>query len=95
MINELIQKCHANAVAKGFWDSEFNAGEKLMLIVSELSEALEAARSGDEENFAEELADSCIRIFDLCGHMNIDLEKAIESKTRLNTKRPHMHGRKF
>ena len=45
-INELIQKAHANAKAKGFWDGERNTGELLMLIVSECGEALEAHRKG-------------------------------------------------
>ena len=45
-INELIQKAHANAKAKGFWDGERNKSELLMLIVSECGEALEAHRKG-------------------------------------------------
>lgn len=32
--------------AKGFWDKERNVGEMLMLVTSELSEALEASRDG-------------------------------------------------
>ena len=32
--------------AKGFWDSERNVGEMLMLVVSELGEAIEAHRKG-------------------------------------------------
>jgi NTP pyrophosphatase (non-canonical NTP hydrolase) len=45
-INELIERAHAQANAKGFWDQERNIGELLMLIVSECGEALEAHRSG-------------------------------------------------
>lgn len=41
--NELKQVIHANAKEKGFWDS-VNISEKFMLIISELSEALEADR---------------------------------------------------
>lgn len=43
-LNELMDKIHQNAVAKGFWDKEPNLGEKLMLIVTELAEALEVHR---------------------------------------------------
>src|SRR5690606_31764717 len=50
---------------------------RLMLIVSELSEALEALRHEDKESFAEELADVAIRLADLCGGLNIDLETEI------------------
>lgn len=45
-INELINKAHSAAKAKGFWDQERNTGELLMLIVSECGEALEAHRKG-------------------------------------------------
>lgn len=43
-LNELSQTLHNSAVAKGFWEKPRNLGELLMLIVSELSEALEADR---------------------------------------------------
>jgi len=36
---------HKRAKEKGFWDTPFNLGEKLMLITSELGEALEADRN--------------------------------------------------
>lgn len=36
---------HREAVSKGFWDRERNQGEMLMLVVSELAEALEADRA--------------------------------------------------
>jgi NTP pyrophosphatase (non-canonical NTP hydrolase) len=45
MLNELAQQIHQAARDKGFWDKDRNIGELLMLIVSELSEALEADRS--------------------------------------------------
>lgn len=38
---------HENARAKGFWDKERNMGEMLMLIVSEVSEAMEADRENN------------------------------------------------
>ena len=43
-ITELVKEARTTAVEKGFYDDSFNVGEKLMLIVSELGEALEAAR---------------------------------------------------
>jgi NTP pyrophosphatase (non-canonical NTP hydrolase) len=48
-LNELAKQCHAKAHEKGFWDNPRETGTLLMLIVSELSEALEADRIG---NFA-------------------------------------------
>lgn len=43
-IKEISKQIHDNAKAKGFWDKERNLGEMLMLIVSEVSEAMEADR---------------------------------------------------
>jgi NTP pyrophosphatase (non-canonical NTP hydrolase) len=43
-INVISRQIHENARAKGFWDKERNVGEMLMLIVSEVSEAMEADR---------------------------------------------------
>ncbi|GAA3669707.1 hypothetical protein FB459_2037 [Yimella lutea] len=45
-LNEYAEKIHANAADKGFWDSDRNMGEMLMLAVSELAEALEEHRAG-------------------------------------------------
>jgi NTP pyrophosphatase (non-canonical NTP hydrolase) len=45
-IKELQNNAYKNACEKGFHDKETNIGESLMLIVSELGEALEADRKG-------------------------------------------------
>ena len=44
LLNDLSIECHDRSRSNGFWDKPSNVGEKLMLIVSELSEALEADR---------------------------------------------------
>ena len=64
-LNELAKICHTIAVEKGFWDEKRNIGEALMLIVTELAEAMEAHRVQDQENFREEIADAFIRLLDL------------------------------
>lgn len=94
-ISDLIRVAHANAAAHGFWDEEREVGTLLMLIVSELGEALEAHRNDDMENFAEELADVAIRLADLCGGLEIDLEKAILAKMDKNSERPYLHGKAY
>jgi hypothetical protein len=43
---ELIPRCHEASKANGWWEPRPNAGQQLMLVVSELSEALEADRNG-------------------------------------------------
>ena len=45
-LNEWAREIHANAVAHGWWESDRPLPEVLMLIVSELSEALEEHRAG-------------------------------------------------
>ena len=92
-LNELAQLCHSIAVEKGFWDDERNIGEALMLIVTELAEAMEAYRHQDDTHFREELADTFIRLLDLCGGLNIDIEHEIYEKSMRNKKRPYKHGK--
>ncbi|WP_141433016.1 MazG nucleotide pyrophosphohydrolase domain-containing protein [Bacillus sp. 03113] len=93
-INQLCKKAYETAKSKGWHDEPRETGTLLALIHSEVSEALEADRKGDSENFAEELADVCIRIFDLCGAREIDLENAILSKMEKNKGRSYKHGGK-
>ncbi len=64
-----------------------------MLIVTELAEAMESHRVQNDENFKEEIADTFIRLFDLCGGLNIDIQKEIEKKAKKNKSRPYKHGK--
>ncbi len=94
-INELSKKSHKIAKDKGFWDDNRNISECLMLIVTELAEACEADRHGDTENFKEEIADSYIRLGDLCGYLELDIEKEIKRKMKINEGRPYKHGKNY
>lgn len=97
-INDLCDEANFTARDKGFW-KEYDVTEtntqlvKLALIVSEVGEAIESVRKNDIQNFEEELADICIRIFDLCGESGINLELAILTKMNFNKSRPHMHNK--
>lgn len=127
-INELTIDIFTANKARGFWENE-NIGEKLALVHSEISEALEADRAGlwlaynqnvadfyrnakktFKENpalykvsfeasvkncFEDEIADSIIRLFDMCGRFNIDIEKHIELKLMYNSLRESKHGKKY
>lgn len=79
---------------KGYWEKR-NISELLMLCVSELAEAQEALRNNNPKNFNEEIADVFIRLADLCGGLDIDIEKEIIKKMRKNAKRPYKHGKAF
>ena len=78
---------------KGFMTEWTNMPEKLMLVVTELAEAMEALRQPDRGNFPEEIADAVIRLFDICDAVHIDLEDEIASKMEKNARRPFRHGK--
>jgi NTP pyrophosphatase (non-canonical NTP hydrolase) len=94
MINQLCKQAYETAKSKGWHDEPRETGTLLALIHSEVSEALEADRKGWDGDFAEELADVCIRVFDLCGSKGIDLEAVILEKMERNKGRSHKHGGK-
>lgn len=48
-----------------------------------------------KDTFEDELADTVIRILDLCGARGIDLEKHINLKLKYNRSRERMHGKAY
>lgn len=127
-LTTLSKEAHDNAVAKGFYDGknkDRSFAELVMLVVTELSEAVEADRNhvrnptqyevsyyADHADFTDhdvivgfkatvkdsigdEIADSIIRIGDLCGYMGIDLESHVKAKMKYNTTREPLHGKKY
>ena len=93
--------CHSAAVRGGWWSDletgkpkERNKGELLMLIVSEIAEAMEGERKDlmddhlPHRRMAEvELADTLIRIFDYAGGHGYDLAGALIEKLEYNARR--------
>ena len=79
--------------------------QKIALIQSELSEALEAMRKGDytengygvgkKDSFADELIDAAVRILDLGGELGIDLDAQLAFKMSYNAQREAKHGKEF
>lgn len=99
--NQLQESISGWNTHQGFWQSD-NSGEKIALMHSELSEALEADRkdlpSDKLEGFSgveEELADTVIRILDFAGYHDLRLAEAVIAKLQHNLTRPYMHGKKY
>lgn len=100
-IRAAIERCHGNAVAAGWWTDlktgeplQRNKGELLMLMVSELAEAMEGVRKSKMDDHLPhrpsvevELADALIRIFDFSGAYGLDLAGAYEEKLAYNQSR--------
>lgn len=100
-IIQSVLACHGASYMGGWYHDpatgtlkEANVGEKLMLIVSEVAEAMEADRKGlmDDKlphrpGIEVELADAYIRICDLAGAMGLDLAGAVVEKMAYNAKR--------
>ena len=125
-INELCKKQYKMMLDKGFNGKNF--AQDLMLIVSELSEALEADRKGKDarkvpahpekmlldrighteedawkmfyksyiqNTIQSEIADALLRIMDLCGRYDIDIDTHVAIKSYYNSLRGHKHGKKY
>jgi NTP pyrophosphatase (non-canonical NTP hydrolase) len=102
-LNDLGKAAFDNAVAHGFYETQPPIPERLCLIHSEVSEALEDYRDGKMAmhyngakpcGFPSELADIIIRVVDLAHYQGIDLDEAVRVKMTYNVTRPYKHGRK-
>lgn len=68
---------------------------KLLLICEEVLEAWrEVRKTGDMDAFAEELADTVIRVLDLTVDLGIDIDAVMAEKMEKNRHRPYKHGAK-
>lgn len=107
-VQQLIDYIHQNNTTIGWWTDiktkeslksdngihKVNIPEKLCLVHSEISEALEAFRDNAQDTklphrsgLEVELADAVIRIFDLSAGLNLDLCGAIYEKIEYNKTR--------
>jgi NTP pyrophosphatase (non-canonical NTP hydrolase) len=107
VFDNLAIELHKNAIEKGFWpdledvDDIFIA-KQLMMIVSEVTEVMEAIRKDKgEEEITKEFADILIRTLDLyagvvdAGYTKLSLDQALREKVDFNKTRPEKHGVRF
>jgi NTP pyrophosphatase (non-canonical NTP hydrolase) len=126
-LTEFSKDIHKGNVKRGFYDDPKEIGTVLMLIVTELAEAMESYRANNrlgagklesiqwnsnlnedfteedinqfklvvKDTFEDEIADTIIRLFDLCGWLDIDIHKHIMLKLKYNSTRPYKHGKAF
>lgn len=93
-INNLVELCAGVAKESGWDNAPVDVPRSLMLIVSEVSEAMEGDRKNLRDDklshrkmFDVELADAVIRIFHLAGRMSIPLGEILVEKLVFNTQR--------
>jgi NTP pyrophosphatase (non-canonical NTP hydrolase) len=93
-LDDRAREIHNTNISKGFWSQAPSViPEKLMLITTEVAEAMEAFRDGDDAHLEEELADIIIRVLDLAEHKGFSMERAVIQKMGKNRDRPRLHGR--
>lgn len=95
---------HTTSVNAGWWDDPLPLGTLISLMHSELSEALEASRTGintKDNHLPEraavevEFADLVIRVMSAAEYYGWDLAGAIVEKAEYNRTRPRKHGGKL
>jgi len=100
---EAAQEIHDVAKLKGWWNTTRHPLEIHALIHSEIGEATEAWRDGENrmiiidgkpEGEPVELVDAIIRILDYFRAMGWDIEEVMEAKMKYNLTRPFRHGGK-
>lgn len=104
VVSELAEACeadrknrHANISAMQIALS--NIDEKIGDIVLPPIEEHEKFKAAFEvhtkDTFEDEIADAFLRLMDLCGEYEIDIEKHIRMKAEYNELRPPKHGKEY
>ena len=55
----------------------------------------EMFKSKVKDTVGDEIADCLIRLCDMCGFLNIDLESHVKAKMKYNATREKLHGKKY
>lgn len=104
-LDNLAVDLHKTAVEKGFWPEDVDdifIAKQCMMIVSEVTEVMEAVRKDKgEQEISKEFADIIIRTLDLyvgmveAGYTNLSLDDILKEKAEFNITRPEKHGVRF
>lgn len=107
-LNKLAKEMADISASKGFSTGVDNLEQKLLLAVGEICEAIEEVRAGHSvtetyynegsmkpEGFPVEIADTIIRLLQLCHSLGIDIAQAVALKAKYNNTRGQKHGKKF
>jgi NTP pyrophosphatase (non-canonical NTP hydrolase) len=108
-LDELCKAAHGASRKAGWWAKTHRKDfglipEKLLMVHSEISEAVEEYRdghmcvwfdNGKPEGVPVEIADAIIRLADICGALGYDIEDVIQRKMAFNATRGHRHNGKI
>ena len=96
-LNVLANDIHDDSVSAGWWDDgddKYVLATKLMLVVSEVAEAMEGLRKDQWDDHLPhrkmvevEVADALIRLLDFAGALNMDIGGAVMEKLEYNRNR--------
>jgi NTP pyrophosphatase (non-canonical NTP hydrolase) len=88
----------------GFLDDDFDPPKALLLMHSEISEAAEVLRTGENpedekcpgySKISVEIADLVIRLMVFADQMGLNIPEALILKDKYNKTRPYKHNKKF
>ena len=101
IVSELGEACEADrknhhAHFEGYDSVYIDAMNEWGLTSTPVRSAFREAFERDvKDSFEDEIADAFLRLMDLCGAMNIDIEKHIRLKAQYNLTREPKHGKAY
>lgn len=103
MFGVMLANVRKNCEDKGWYDEPVTFPESMMLLVTEVAEAVDVWRKhgfddighltgGKPEGVGSEFADVLIRLLDSCNRFGVDLFAEYQAKMTYNATRPYRHG---
>lgn len=93
-VSELSEALEAHRKEKFANIVQFNQDRQTTPFHEE-SATIQAFKDNIKDTFEDEIADTVIRLFDLCEGFGIDLETHIRLKIEYNKTRPYKHGKLY